>query len=42
MYKIDEFKLDQVQKRATRLIRGMENVPYKRILKEFGMVSLTK
>ncbi|CAM5081371.1 unnamed protein product [Eretmochelys imbricata] len=40
MFKKDEFKLEQVQRRATRMIRGMENLSYER--KELGFFSLTK
>ncbi|CAM4380368.1 unnamed protein product [Caretta caretta] len=36
MFKKDEFKLEQVQRRATRMILGMENLSYERILKELG------
>ncbi|CAM5109435.1 unnamed protein product [Eretmochelys imbricata] len=30
MFKKDEFKLEQVQRRATRMIRGMENLSYEK------------
>ncbi|CAM4501029.1 unnamed protein product [Lepidochelys kempii] len=33
MFKKDEFKLEQVQRRSTRMIRGMENLSYERRLK---------
>ncbi|CAM5120564.1 unnamed protein product [Natator depressus] len=42
MFKKDEFKLEQVQRRAIRMIRGMENLSYERRLKDLGLFSRTK